>query len=91
LKGEDVQNVEIARLPSHARPADVLMTMATASHHIISNSSFSWWAAYLSGSKEVAAPWPWMPQNIRASWGKASDLFPPEWTPIQANFRTNQN
>jgi len=53
-----------------------LMTMCD--YHIIANSSFSWWGAWLSESKQVIAPSEWfgnapeMPKN----W---SDIYCKEW------------
>jgi hypothetical protein len=53
--------------------------MSTCKHHIIANSSFSWWAAWLSNdpAKQVFAPSRWYKVK------KASpDLIPPDWNLI---------
>ena len=52
--------------------------MSRCEHHVIANSSYSWWAAWLNPSAEkvVIAPRTWFgpegPQDTQ-------DLLPPEW------------
>lgn len=48
--------------------------MTTFKHFIIANSSFSWWAAWLSGSDNVIAPRRWSGVT-----DDLSDLIPPGW------------
>jgi hypothetical protein len=67
-----------------------LSMMASCSHHIIANSSFSWWGSWLghNPNKIVISP-----SHVRGNWfGLESgvkqdciDLLPPEW--IQIKFR----
>jgi len=52
-----------------------LMSMCT--HHIIANSSFSWWGAWLSGSNNVIAPKKWY--GPAAQSVSTVDLIPKRW------------
>lgn len=53
-----------------------MQLMSLCRHHIIANSSFSWWGAWLNGraDKIVIAPRQWF-----ASGEKADDLIPSDW------------
>jgi hypothetical protein len=56
-----------------------LMLMAACRHHVIANSSLSWWAAWLAASTDqiVVAPDPWF-----ADGGETPDLLPARWTKL---------
>jgi hypothetical protein len=56
-----------------------LMTMCD--YHIIANSSFSWWGAWLSNSKKVIAPSQWFGRdpNMPKNW---SDIYCTGWEVI---------
>lgn len=49
--------------------------MASCKAHIIANSSFSWWAAYLGGGKTIA-PYAWHPDGVERT------SIPKTWTRI---------
>jgi hypothetical protein len=51
-----------------------LALMMKMHYHIISNSSFSWWGAYLSEEDEYTlAPYPWLAIN------PTKDIYDPSW------------
>jgi hypothetical protein len=53
-----------------------MMLMSMCKHHIIANSTFSWWGAWLNPSKDkiVIAPQKWFGVNINHT-----DLIPSNW------------
>jgi hypothetical protein len=57
-----------------------LCLMSLCKYHIIANSSFSWWGAWLSGSDNVVAPIKWFnDSNIDKD---TKDLIPDRWERI---------
>jgi hypothetical protein len=62
------------------RPWEDLTLMAGCRHHVIANSSFSWWAAWLNPSSEkvVIGPHAWFaPSELRKV--STRDLYPEGW------------
>jgi hypothetical protein len=69
-------NVSFVDANSADAAHDELRLMATCRHHIIANSSLSWWAAWLGqhGDQIVTAPDPWF-----AVAKRTPDLFSKRW------------
>jgi hypothetical protein len=63
--------------------AETLEVMRYGTDYVIANSTFSWWAAYLSHNKgaRIVAPTPWF-----KGLSEPTDLIPPNWIRIPAYF-----
>lgn len=61
-----------------------IMLMSLCNHHVISNSTYSWWGAWLGSysSKLVLTPCKWFSDRILHS--QSSDLIPSNWLKIEA-------
>jgi hypothetical protein len=56
-------------------PVEVLMVMRAGSHHVVANSSLSWWGAWLANgvNQRVIAPASWFGEGSRGPW------IPSDW------------
>lgn len=71
-------DARIIREPANTCPAETLEVMRLGHNYIISNSTFSWWGAFLSNTQPIVTyPNPWF-----ADGSKIRDLCPPHWIPI---------
>lgn len=76
------RNFRIVNPPFNSDPIESLLLMSKASHIAISNSTYSWWAAFLSSPETtVFAPDKWF--EFRQD---PKDLIPESWTRIRSDW-----
>jgi hypothetical protein len=57
-----------------------MYTMAKCDYHIIANSSFSWWGAYLNDKEKIVyAPANWFGHSVKEDW---QDIYCENWIKI---------
>jgi len=83
LKFLDSERVTWVSAPKGiSTPEEELMLMRFGSAHIVANSTFSWWAAYLSkSSKCIVAPTKWFKDIEDPEY-----LIPSTWTRIESSW-----
>jgi hypothetical protein len=72
---------EFIEAPTYSDPAESLILMSYASSLIISNSTFSWWAAALSQGSTIVAPTKW----FRGS-PDPEGLIPSNWLRVESSW-----
>lgn len=60
-------------------PIEQLCLMTLCDYHVISQSTFSWWGAYLSESKRVIRPSYNFTEHYKGLGNDDKDYFPQEW------------
>lgn len=79
-KGKDIVFI---RPPNDSDPVESLLLMSMAPEIVISNSTFSWWAAFLSGgNSRVFAPTKWYKSQL-----DPVDLIPGGWMRIESKWK----
>lgn len=74
------KNIQIKNLVfSGYSEIEDLYLMSKCSYHVIANSSFSWWGAWLANSKMVVAPGTWFNGELAAKC-HGQDIIPTRWT-----------
>lgn len=74
-------NAQLLVEPLGAPAIDGFSVMQSCKNFVISNSTYSWWAAYSSKSALVIAPEPWFKAQV-----EPLDLIPNSWTRIRSEW-----
>lgn len=58
-----------------------LQLMSACDHHVLSNSTYAWWGAFLSGQTDPIYPSNWFGWRVR-DWTDSALMFPPTWQQV---------
>lgn len=75
-------DIEFMKVDDQITDYNQLLIMSCCHHNIISNSSFSWWGAYLNENPDKIVCYPSKWYGISYSHLTTSDLCPDSWTKI---------
>ena len=78
-------SLQFIKVPNVFEDWEQMLLMSECGNHIIANSSFSWWGAYIGFksnciNKIISYPSVWFANSTNTD-----DLFPPEWVRINCN------
>jgi hypothetical protein len=74
--------LEIVKVEDGMEDWQQLLLMSCCNDHIIANSSFSWWGAYLNPSSDKCVCYPQLWFGPAMGSIQVNDLFPPTWQKI---------
>ena len=87
IANSDLANAEVMFSPPEVTVNEILYLMSRGKRIVISNSTFSWWAAYFSqNGTKVFAPEFWFRDRK-----DPVDLIPPHWVKISNEWTTNHD
>ena len=78
------KNINFIKINTNIEDWEQMLIMSNCAHHIIANSSFSWWGAYfnLNKNKIVLYPDIWFGKKLNHD---TSDLCHPSWNKISSH------
>lgn len=76
-KSQDIFSDDRFMISESENPYSDLCLMSLCDHHIICNSTFSWWGAWLANSRNVIAPEKWFSGDCINH--NTTDLYPSHW------------
>jgi hypothetical protein len=86
LASAELKSIELVAgespTPSRLKDAWVILTMSQMPYHVISNSTFAWWGAWLSGSRAVTYPSRWGVGNY-AFQERVDTIIPARWLKVE--------
>lgn len=74
--------IEFVKVADEIEDWKQLLIMTCCDHNIISNSTFSWWGAYLNDFADKIVCWPSLWFGVRYAHYDLKDLCPPDWIKV---------
>jgi len=78
----ELPNLSFEKINSKYEDWQQVLIMSQCQHHIIANSSFSWWGAYFNTNVDKKVYYPSLWFGPAQGDKNTADLFPPEWKKI---------
>ena len=82
LAGSEFDVYDFQFVPAGYSPIESIILMSKCSAHILANSTFSWWGAFISDKSRITTfPSPWTKHH-----DPEPDFFPRNWVRVPANW-----